>query len=358
MKCGMIKKNELPRITFGIIVLNGEPFVRYCLRSIYPFAHEIIVVEGGHEDAKSVCTSDGHSIDTTLESLYKFKKEEDRENKVIIVTRNGFWPHKDELGRSRTPQSRAYAERATGDYIWQIDIDEFYKEEDMLSIIKMLNNDPSITAISFKQKSFWGGIGYLSESYAFLRNKEGWNRIFKWDNGYKYITHEPPTVLDEKGVDLHEKHWVSSERMRRKNIYMYHYSLLFPWQVQQKVKVYKEEKPEDCSGIIEWAENNYFKLGNPKRVHNLYLIPSWLERFKGTHPEQVTCMMRDIKEGKVNAELRRTDDIELLLKSEKYKLDRILLKIGNPVEQVLTQLFRIKNIPNRIRKISYKLKNK
>ena len=41
--------SALPRISFGIIVFNGEPFTRYCLRALYPFAHEIIVVEGGHE---------------------------------------------------------------------------------------------------------------------------------------------------------------------------------------------------------------------------------------------------------------------------------------------------------------------
>ena len=35
------------KITFGIIVLNGEPFTKYCLRQLYPFAYEIIVVEGG-----------------------------------------------------------------------------------------------------------------------------------------------------------------------------------------------------------------------------------------------------------------------------------------------------------------------
>jgi glycosyltransferase involved in cell wall biosynthesis len=354
----MIKKNKLPKITFGIIVLNGEPFVRYCLRSIYLFAHEIIVVEGGHEDAKAVCTSDGHSIDGTLESLYKFKAEEDTENKLTIVTRNGFWPHKDEMGRSRTAQSRAYAERSTGDYLWQIDIDEFYKKGDMIEIINMLNSDPSITAISFKQKSFWGGIDYLSESYALLRNKGGWNRIFRWNSGYKYITHEPPTVVDEKGIDLHKKRWISGEKMKKKSIYMYHYSLLFPWQVQQKVKVYKDEKPELCAAIIQWAENNYFKIGNPYRVHNLYNLPSWLERFNGEHPEQIICMMQDIKQGKVKTELRRTEDIELLLKSTKYKLDTFFLKIGNPIDQILTQLYRVKNIPNRIRKIRRKLKNK
>ena len=354
----MIEKNELPKITFGIIVLNGEPFIKYCLRSIYPFAYEIIVVEGGHEDAKSVCTPDGHSIDTTLDTLYKFKKKEDPENKITIITKNGFWSKKDELGRCRTAQSRAYAEKATGDYLWQIDIDEFYKEEDMVSIIGMLNNDPSITAVSFKQKSFWGGIDYLSESYAFLRNKGGWNRIFKWSTGYKYITHEPPTVWDEKGIDLHQKHWISGEKMKRKNIYMYHYSLLFPWQVEQKLKVYQDEKPEYYSGIVEWANNNYFRLGNPFRVHNLYNIPSWLERFKGTHPEQVISMMKDIKEGKSTTQLRTTDDIELLLKSKKYSFNIILLRIKNPLDQILTQLYRIKNIPNRMRKIIRMVKNK
>ena len=354
----MIDKNKLPKITFGIIVLNGEPFIRYCLRSIYPFAYEIIVVEGGHEDAKTVCTPDGHSIDTTLETLYKFKEEEDTENKLTIVTKNGFWTKKDELGKNRTAQSRAYAEKATGDYLWQIDIDEFYKKEDMFRIIRMLNDDPSITAISFKQKSFWGGIDYLSESYYILRNKGGWNRIFKWNTGYKYITHEPPTVADEKGIDLHQKHWISGEKMRRKKIFMYHYCLLFPWQVRQKVKVYTDEKKDYYSELGEWAENNYFRLGNPFRVHNLYRFPSWLKRFKGTHPEQVESMIKDIKEGKTIAELRRTDDIEKLLNSKSYRFKSFLMNINNPIQQILTQLYRVKNIPNRIRKISRSIKNK
>jgi len=222
----------------------------------------------------------------------------------------------------------------------------------------MLKNDPSITAISFKQKSFWGGIDYVSESYALIRNKGGWNRIFKWNSGYKYITHEPPTVLDENGISLHDKRWVSGEKMKRKKIYMYHYSLLFPWQVEQKVKVYRDEKPDFYNELDKWAENNYFRLGNPFRVHNLYHLPSWLERFKGTHPEQVLSMIKDMKEAKTTAKLRRTDDIEKLLNSKKYKWKIILLKIGNPIEQILTQFYRVKNIPNRMRKIARKINNK
>ena len=180
-----------PKISFGIIVLNGEPFTRYCLRSIYPFAYEIIVVEGGHEDAKSVCTPDGHSTDTTLQTLFEFKEQEDPENKLTIITRNGFWPKRDELGRNRTPQSRAYAERATGHYLWQIDIDEFYKESDMLHIIRMLKDNPSITAVTFPTYTFWGDIRYVCDSWALRRGAKYYHRLFKWGRNYKYLTHEP-----------------------------------------------------------------------------------------------------------------------------------------------------------------------
>ena len=349
---------NFPKITFGIIVLNGEPFTRYCLRSIYPFAYEIIVVEGGHIDTKSVCTPDGHSVDGTLETLYKFKKEEDPENKLTIVTRDGFWPKKDELGNDRTPQSRAYAERATGDYLWQVDIDEFYRASDIIAVLEMLKKDPSITAVSFKQKSFWGDINYISDAVYLRRNVGGWHRIFKWAKNYKYLTHEPPTIIDESGVEMRAKKWIKGETMAAKNIYMYHYSLLFPWQVEQKVKVYQDEKPEKFSESVQWAENNYFKLGNPYRVHNVYGLPSWLIRFKGEHPSQIENMMNDIKAGKINAILRRTDDIEEIIDTSRYKIHIFLIKVGVPLKQLAFHISRIKNIPNRIRKILNKTKLK
>jgi hypothetical protein len=75
-----------PRITFGMIVLNGEPFTRYNLRSIYPWAHQIIVVEGACRSAAAVATGNGHSVDGTLEVLRRFQREEDPEHKLTVVT--------------------------------------------------------------------------------------------------------------------------------------------------------------------------------------------------------------------------------------------------------------------------------
>ena len=118
-------------MTFGIIVLNGEPFTRYCLRALYPFAHEIIVVEGGHEDTRAVATATATPLTAPSMSLVASAQRRTRSRRSPIVTRDGFWPKKDELGRDRTPQSRAYAERATGDYLWQVDVDEFYRDDDI-----------------------------------------------------------------------------------------------------------------------------------------------------------------------------------------------------------------------------------
>lgn len=347
-----MNKSEYPKITFGIIVLNGEPFTRYCLKSLYPFAHEIIVVEGGHEDARSVCTPDGHSVDGTLEALRNFKANEDPENKVTIVTKDGFWPKMDEYGRCRTPQSRAYAERATGDYLWQIDIDEFYRAEDMVRILEMLRNDPEITAVTFPTYTFWGDINYISDSWALRRGAVYYHRLFKWGKGYRYQTHEPPTVTDENGTDLRTKKWISGPEMKQKGLFMYHYSLLFPWQVEQKVKVYKDEKPEICAELEDWAENNFFSLKNRFRVHNLYQLPGWLERFKGTHPEQVVRMMKEIRSGMVPFKTRQTDDIETLLNSRMYSIEIVGYKIMEPLEKhfskVFFQLGRVRRAPRKI----------
>lgn len=347
-------RSDFPKISFGIIVLNGEPFTRYCLRSIYPFAHEIIVVEGGHEDAKSVCTPDGHSIDSTLESLYQFKKEEDPENKVNIVTRNGFWPKKDELGRDRTPQSRAYAERATGDYLWQVDIDEFYREEDMVRILKMLKDNPSITAVTFPTINFWGDVIYKIEGWNLKRGAVNFHRLFKWGKDYKYVTHEPPTITNEKEIDLRKIHWIKGNKMSGKGIYMYHYSHLFPWQVKQKTMVYRDEKPESCSDILEWADNNYFKLTNPFQVERHYWLPSWLEYYRGKHPKEIINMMNDIKAKKIDIELRDNYDVEGILGNKFYPAKTLLMNFYNQWDYytkfLLSQIGRIKNIPGRIKR--------
>ncbi|MEM8863598.1 MAG: glycosyltransferase family 2 protein, partial [Chloroflexota bacterium] len=184
------------KISFGIIVLNGEPFTRYTLRALYPFAHQIIVVEGAAQGAAEIALPNGHSNDDTLATVRDFQEVEDVANKVLLVTAedeghaNGFWPgEKDE-------QSQAYAKRATGNYLWQVDVDEFYKREDMEKVIQLLEADRTISAATFKQITFWGSLNTIVDGFYLRSGASYYHRLFEWGEGYHYVTHRPPTVTD------------------------------------------------------------------------------------------------------------------------------------------------------------------
>jgi len=315
---------KFPRISFGIIVLNGEPFTRYCLRQLYPHAYEIIVVEGGSKKAAGFAP-EGHSTDGTLEALREFKEQGDPENKIQIVTRDGFWSEKDE-------QSRAYAERATGDYLWQVDIDEFYRHGDIDKVRAMLAADPQIDAVSFKQYAFWGSPGIVADSFGQRSDRaEIYHRLFKWGRGYKYQAHRPPTAVDEQGVDLRQKRWITGEEMAKRKVFLFHYSLLFPAQVWDKCRYYATPTSVTSKGyapgILDWAENSYFHLQRPFRVHNVYRHLSWLHRIDITHPEEAGRMWQDALSGKIKVELRDNRDAEALINNRYYHWAASLLSL-------------------------------
>jgi len=321
----MPRVGNMPRVTFGIIVLNGEPFTRYCLRALYPFAHEIIVAEGAAPAAAFMATPDGHSTDGTLDVLQRFKAEEDPEDKVQIVLREGFWSEKDE-------QSQAYAQKATGDYLWQVDIDEFYQPEEMRSVLQMLVADPEITAASFKQFAFWGGFDYIVDGWYLRKRANAFDRLFRWRPGYQYVKHRPPTVHDPRGRDLRLLKWVKASQMARRGVRLYHYCFLFPHQVLNKTTYYAAlDRWGRADAKREWLRSAYEQLRSPFRVHNEYRYPSWLERFHGKHPSAVQQMIADIQAGRVDVPLRPTDDIERLLASPWYALGRSVLKALGPL---------------------------
>jgi hypothetical protein len=121
---------------------------------------------------------------------------------------------------------------------------------------------------------------------------------------------------------------------------MYHYSLLFPEQVREKVAVYVGEDPDRYSGIQEWAEDCYFRLGRPYRVHNLFRSPSWLARYRGDHPPAVREMMADVAAGRVEVEVRRHDDIDHLLSRPWYPIGVVGLKAADRGQRALVSLRR------------------
>ncbi len=324
-----------PRISFGMIALNGEPFIRYNLLALYPFAHEIIVVEGAVEAAANIATADGHSLDDTLAILQQFKAQEDPEDKVHIITRDGFWDEKDAM-------SRAYADRATGDYLWQIDMDEFYMPEAMRAVIDMLCDDPTITAVSFPTITFWGAPEYCVDSWFLRRGDYCFHRLFRWGEGYQYVTHRPPTVCDRHGRDQRAINWLDCRAMARRNVYLHHYSLLLPQQVLSKNDYYGRAAWARRRGTSEWVEHNYMRLSRPFRAHNVDTHPGWLERYNGDHPPQFRAMWRDAQSGELDVMLRHTDDVERLLRSPWYRIQRAVVKYWDYVDRLRLLLGKVK----------------
>jgi hypothetical protein len=314
---------EQPKITFGMIVLNGEPFLRYNLRALYPYAHQIIVAEGASPLAASAASPDGHSTDGTLHLLRQFKQEEDPENKLTIVTAedeghpNGFWPgEKDE-------QSQAYARRATGDWLWQVDIDEFYQPDDMARLCDYLQLNPVVTCLTFNAHHFWGGFDYeatggIYRSIRFQGEPGGaYRRVFRWGDGYRYKTHRPPTVLDDQGRDTARQMLHNVTRVL--GIRMYHYSMVFPFQMSSK-SAYYQNRGSVGKGMV--ARNNSLAKGvdlrSGIRLSRQFGTYNWLVRFQGIHPPAIQWLRRDINEGRLQVELRRVDDIEALLVNPQY----------------------------------------
>jgi len=334
--------NKPLRITFGIIVLNGEPFIRYNLRALYPFAHQIIIVEGAAPAAANISTPDGHSTDGTLKTLHDFKSNEDPDNKLIIVTaedegyQNGFWPgEKDE-------QSKAYTLRATGDFLWQIDIDEFYHAEDIHKIIKMLTSTPDISGVSFYWKNFWGGFNYLVDGWEYrniIKNMNGNRRLFRWDKEYRYVSHRPPTVMDDKERDLCSLNWIGPDETLKMNIFCYHYGMVLPKQALLKT-LYYQNLWQKCENMDKWYRNSYLNLHYPFRVLHGTKPPSWLLYFKGSHPLLITTLIQDIKNGTLNVETRRTDDIDALLKSSVYQLKTKVIHYLYHISYTIVWLYR------------------
>jgi hypothetical protein len=318
--------NRRPRFTFGMIVLNGEPFVRYALDALYPHAHEIIVVEGAAPGAAAVATAAGHSTDSTLAALHTYKRERDPEAKLTIVTAedqgrpDGFWPGE------KHEQCAAFAERATGDYLWQVDVDEFYRPEDIETVRGLLARDPSITQMAFKQVTFWGAPRYCVDGIYLRRGAGIYHRLFKWGPGYRYVNHRPPTVIDAAGHELRTLHFVDGGVLAARGIILYHYSLLFPKQVIEKTKYYGAAAWAGQPKAEAWARAAYLTLGRPYRVHNVDAYPSWLERFAGAHPPAAMQLWDDAVAGRLDIACRPTQDIERLLRSPAYRAGRLLLK--------------------------------
>ena len=285
-----------PRVTFGIIVLNGEPFTSTPFARSTPSptrssSSRARLPGPGTSPRPTATPATGRSTRCAA-----FKAEEDPDGKVVIVTAeddghpNGFWPgEKDE-------QSRAYARRATGDYLWQVDIDEFYRAEEIEQRPRPCS-PPSRDRCDDVPPDHLLGRPRLRLRRLVPPSRRG--RLppaVPLGPGLHLrvpIVRRPSST--QTGRDLRSGDWLDGDATVAMGVHLYHYSLLFPKQVIEKCDYYATADWAKRSGAVEWANEAFLALHRPYRVHNVFAHPSWLERYDGPQPLEGIRMMEELR---------------------------------------------------------------
>lgn len=265
-----------------MIVFNGlktlpKGMLSSCIKNVYPFAYEILIAEGAVRptsenpgDATKM-SQDGRSTDGTLEFL---KSYPDPEGKIKIFTKdNNFWDGKLEMCNAAVAQ-------ATGDYIWQIDSDEFYHQYDMRRIISYLSMEQNIERVDFYANHFFGDFNHCcDETQRGWANQIPWMRIFKHTSGSKWKSHAPPIYQDKNGKTM-SQNILSRENTLSFGIKLHHYGFVSPSQFEFKKQYYKSGQVDYVELLDKWTKDKNIPLVNGDRS----------KPFSGEHPDIIKEM--------------------------------------------------------------------
>ena len=263
------------KITMGLIVFDAIRFLPRdmlvkCLTNMYPHMHEIIVVEGavlartGHFDGDTTSwTKNGKCTDSTIKTIREFP---DPEKKIKLIESNGFWDGKPD-------QMNQYVKRATGDYIWYVDADEFYKTEDIIKIKEMLTQlKPD--CVMFYAQHFWGDFkNVVPPEETRWGNDIPWQRIHRNERGAKWQRVEPPEYILGDGKRADQGAVITRDMTRTAGIFLYHYGYVCWQQSEFKAKFFRN--PAKKVLWEAWQHNHNISIVNGAKT-----VP-----FTGTHPE-------------------------------------------------------------------------
>ncbi len=251
------------KVTFAGIVFNGDHFLEQVIRAVKPFG-TVVFVEGP----------------TAHYQKLGFKKSSDRTNRILedlrIPVIHGCWEEKDEEAAAT---ARLIPEDT--DFVWWIDSDEVWDTKDIQRILALLETG-QYDSVAFKTWSYFAGFEYVVSGW---ERAQPFHRIQRWYPGAQWATHRPPTVNDPKT----SKPWreggrhLSHEETESMGLNLYHYSYVYPSQVEAKSRYYADYNPAICipdyywTVFLPWAKGNFAERKEIERkwqgVHNF--IPSY-----------------------------------------------------------------------------------
>lgn len=253
------------RISVGMIALNEVKWIRYALNSVYDFADEVIVVDGGSDDGTPDLVED-----------YFSEKARVISHPVRPLTTGG---------NILNDQRNIYLKEATGDIIMYCDTDEAFKLEDLM-YAKRTMKDEKIGYVMVKSYHFWHDFWHIATgggwdtSYLmlrFIRNEPGLHMhpykpqlgdhtlLLKDDT--RFAKHRQGILLPDDYRCYHYGHAKGREDKERKIKFFLSYD--YPEVPQEEY----EEKVKNDS----WFDSRWFE--------GINCDPEHVKPFTGSHPE-------------------------------------------------------------------------
>lgn len=197
------KEAELP-IHFFTIVLNGMPFLRYHIDIFSRLScnWHWHIVEGVadlvHDTAWSK-PSGGHlpdnyhrnglSVDGTTDYLDTLQRQFPDQISIYRKPGGHFWEGKLEMVNA--PIS-SIAEECL---LWQVDVDEFWTKEQVVSVSSMFAENPEKSAAFYWCHFFVGKELVINSRNCYSQNPGmEWLRTWRYSPGCRWVAHEPPRL--------------------------------------------------------------------------------------------------------------------------------------------------------------------
>lgn len=253
----------MPKVCFQMMVFNSDYVLAECLESVQRYG-PIVAVEGPVRYWQNQGFKTSTDMTTPILQAYG------------IPTIHGQFEEKDEMARA----GEALIPDGT-EWVWVLDSDEIWRPEDIESILVGLDSN-RVDSLAFKAWSFYGGFERYMTGF-----EEDFQvvRIQRWYPGAHWHTHRPPTVLAPDGQPWMNKRHLTHEATSRLGLRFFHYSYVWPSQMQMKAKYYHDRDPGGT--IPNYFERVYLPwvLGDPfvkATIEGLYNgVHNWLPHRRG-----------------------------------------------------------------------------
>lgn len=234
-----------PRIVQCIQACNEEKLIEACMLQLYDRVDKIIVIEGAVQNKVDAehATSDGHSVDRTVEIIKDVKANKDPDKKIVFVQIDRPWEHLEEL------KNTFFQYMQEGDWMLITDADEFIMPEVVDKLRESIALEPWATEfVPAGFYHFWRDTNHVRKPSGDWGQQH--QRFIRFQQGLNYANH--PVARDVNGVCTYFDPRYLGRRYTVKEFMIYHYSYCreSEEEIQAKKDFYDKELGQEKHGDV------------------------------------------------------------------------------------------------------------